>query len=127
MSGKQLETYREKLLERERELNASISRTSAEVPEQEELAAQDFGDRAQANYAKDSLLQQHGHDSEQLLAVQDALHRIDEGHYGECVECGEPIPVKRLDAVPWAAMCVHCQQLRDEFEPEGGAPSRVTI
>lgn len=127
MSGKQLEAYREKLLARERELNDAIVRTGAEVPEQDELAVQDYGDRANANYTKDSLLQQRGHDSEQLTVVRDALRRIEDGSYGECVECGEPISPKRLDAVPWAAMCVRCQQLHDESQQAGGAPSRVTM
>jgi DnaK suppressor protein len=37
-----------------------------------------------------------------------ALERLDEGTYGRCVACGEPIPQERLQAVPWAALCVPC-------------------
>lgn len=37
-----------------------------------------------------------------------ALERLDEGTYGRCVACGEPIPHERLQAVPWAALCVPC-------------------
>ena len=41
-----------------------------------------------------------------LTEVQRALERIDKGTYGTCVECGQPIPEKRLEAIPWAARCV---------------------
>ena|SRR5579863_6011807 len=41
-----------------------------------------------------------------LTEVQNALKRIDAGTYGKCVVCGQPIPEKRLEAIPWAARCV---------------------
>jgi DnaK suppressor protein len=41
-----------------------------------------------------------------LTEVQNALKRIDEGTYGRCIVCGQPIPEKRLEAIPWAARCV---------------------
>jgi DnaK suppressor protein len=41
-----------------------------------------------------------------LTEVQQALKRIEEGTYGRCVDCGQPIPEKRLEAIPWAARCV---------------------
>lgn len=41
-----------------------------------------------------------------LSEVQDALKRIELGTYGTCVVCGQPIPEKRLEALPWAARCV---------------------
>ncbi len=44
-----------------------------------------------------------------LQEVEAALERIEDGDYGECVCCEEPIPEKRLNAVPWAARCVSCQ------------------
>ena len=41
-----------------------------------------------------------------LTEVQDALKRIEQGTYGTCVVCGQPIPEKRLEAIPWAARCI---------------------
>lgn len=41
--------------------------------------------------------------------VLDALHRIDLGIYGTCVDCGAPVPEGRLEAKPEAARCVACQ------------------
>jgi DnaK suppressor protein len=48
-----------------------------------------------------------------LTEVQRALGRIEDGTYGYCIVCGQPIPEKRLEALPWAARC-----LKDESQLE---------
>ena len=50
-----------------------------------------------------------------LQEVESALERIEDGTYGRCVVCGQPILEKRLEAVPWAARCV-----KDEEQLEQG-------
>jgi DnaK suppressor protein len=50
-----------------------------------------------------------------LTEVQEALKRIKNGTYGSCVVCGQPIPERRLQAIPWAARCIKDeQQLEDQ-------------
>ena len=44
-----------------------------------------------------------------LQQVEQALQRMDEGSYGVCEECGGPIGLERLEAVPWANLCVNCR------------------
>ena len=44
-----------------------------------------------------------------LFEVRQALARIDNGTYGICSNCGQPIPEKRLEAIPWATLCVNCE------------------
>ncbi|MHB8597727.1 MAG: TraR/DksA family transcriptional regulator [Ktedonobacteraceae bacterium] len=41
-----------------------------------------------------------------LTEIEQALERLDKGTYGKCVVCGQPIPEKRLEAIPWAARCI---------------------
>lgn len=48
-----------------------------------------------------------------LRDVRAALHRLQDGSYGICVECEEEIGPKRLAAVPWASRCVRCQEISD--------------
>jgi DnaK suppressor protein len=43
-----------------------------------------------------------------LERIEAALERIEDGHYGECEECGTKIPKTRLNAIPYATMCVKC-------------------
>lgn len=44
-----------------------------------------------------------------LTLVENALARIADGTYGYCQQCEEPIPAKRLEALPWAERCVQCE------------------
>ena len=47
---------------------------------------------------------------ENLGDVEHALARIDAGTYGTCERCGEPIVPERLEAIPWARLCIACKQ-----------------
>jgi DnaK suppressor protein len=52
--------------------------------------------------------------SAQILSdVRAALESLDNGGYGTCEDCDEPISPRRLDAVPWARVCVKCQEARE--------------
>ncbi len=53
-----------------------------------------------------------------LRHVRSALARIRDGSYGVCLHCDEDIKPKRLDAVPWAAFCIRCQEAADRHEFE---------
>ena len=50
-----------------------------------------------------------GNKSEEIDDIDAALYKLDDGTYGVCEECGESIPVKRLEVVPSASYCVNCQ------------------
>jgi DnaK suppressor protein len=45
-----------------------------------------------------------------LMQVEEALKRLDNGVYGACIICGKPIPEKRLEAIPWALLCVEDEE-----------------
>jgi DnaK suppressor protein len=45
-----------------------------------------------------------------LEAIDAALKRIDAGTYGTCVGCGDQIRYERLEATPWAALCIDCKR-----------------
>jgi RNA polymerase-binding transcription factor DksA len=48
--------------------------------------------------------------------VSEALERIDNGNYGLRLNCGQPIPPKRLAALPWVAFCIACQEETETLE-----------
>lgn len=52
--------------------------------------------------------------TEILRDVRAAFARIEEGTYGKCVNCGDPISPKRLTALPWTPNCIHCQERIDQ-------------
>ena len=52
----------------------------------------------------------------ELVDVTAALRRIEQGTYGDCVECGEPIDRRRLDAMPATLCCTACQGWRERVQ-----------
>jgi DnaK suppressor protein len=50
------------------------------------------------------------HDERLLEAIDAALQRIESGTYGKCVNCGAQIPEERLEAMPWATLCIECKR-----------------
>lgn len=71
---------------------------------------QDFGDTAVDFLELQNEQSIEVNEQALLTEVQDALKRIEEGTYGICVDCGNPIPEKRLEAMPWAARDVKCEE-----------------
>ncbi len=71
---------------------------------------EDVGETAQTFQEvqmEESILQNLRH----LLAdVEEALKRLQEGTYGRCLSCGQPIPEQRLEAIPWAVRDVACEE-----------------
>jgi DnaK suppressor protein len=110
-------TARKRLEEIRSELDRSISVLKGEQPQDERILdyPQDPAD-AGANLSESER-------TEAILAVAkmqrsevlNALHRIELGTYGTCVDCGAPVPEGRLEAKPEAARCVTCQAKSDRL------------
>jgi DnaK suppressor protein len=54
--------------------------------------------------------------AETLNSIDTALHRIEEGHYGYCFECGGEIAEARLRALPFAVRCRDCEEVRERSD-----------
>jgi len=50
------------------------------------------------------------HNEQHLAAIDAALARLDSGAFGRCISCHRPIAPERLEARPWAALCIDCQR-----------------
>jgi DnaK suppressor protein len=73
----------------------------------------DLLDSLQLAADRDLAVESVNRNFEILRDVQNALDTIDSGDYGLCQECGDDIPSRRLDAIPWARYCVACQELHE--------------
>ncbi|MEW6379714.1 MAG: TraR/DksA C4-type zinc finger protein [bacterium] len=56
--------------------------------------------------------------NEKLKNIENAIDRLAEGNYGACQKCGQPIPEKRLEALPFALYCVSCQKKKEDKNKE---------
>ena len=51
-----------------------------------------------------------------LRKLEEALRRIEQGTYGECVDCGDDIEIRRLEARPTTTLCVYCKEEQERRE-----------
>jgi DnaK suppressor protein len=63
--------------------------------------------------ARDIAIQYLDRESRLLRDVRSALGRIDDGTFGTCLHCEEDISRRRLEAMPWAKLCLPCQEAAD--------------
>jgi DnaK suppressor protein len=110
MDKKKLESFKKRLETRQQELRRMVSRTQQDGRSADEDTAQDIADRAASSYTKEFLFHQSNNDRQLLQMVENALSRIREGSFGECISCGKEINAKRLEAVPWTRHCIECQE-----------------
>ena len=119
MSQLDVERFRGLLLERrEAVLNAldNLHKENAGSLEDEtgELVS-GSADQHMADTATETVEREIGntleeHDERLLEAIDAGLQRIENGTYGKCVNCGAKIPEERLEAMPWATLCIECKR-----------------
>ena len=108
--AKKFTGYRKMLEKKADEVRLSMSAQKAAQVVARLDCPSDEGDLSQQHHEEWIFLNRNTIDMKLLREIADALHRIDQGAYGVCMECDEPISPKRLDAVPWARYCVACQE-----------------
>jgi DnaK suppressor protein len=103
----ELEEIRDLLLEKRQDiLRGSIEHQLGT----EEQIRGDLVDQSTDQFERELRLGLVEGDREKLRQIDAALEMIDKNEYGKCEECNQPIPVKRLIAMPTARTCVECQQ-----------------
>lgn len=99
----------------------SVDETGLAMPLRESIGELSLYDNHPADVAsevfersKDLVLKE---DAElKLKMIEDALAKMESGHYGYCEVCGMPIPFERLKAVPYTTMCLKCKKEQEEQE-----------
>ena len=95
---------RDMLIEKLKDNDLSVD--DAETPDPVDLAVR--------NYSKNVMLAVSENESRQLMLIDEALLRIEDKEYGECLNCEKEINPKRLAAIPWARYCLSCQELVEQ-------------
>jgi DnaK suppressor protein len=114
MQGMSFKKYRAALTARQGELIRAV-RNRENIAIQK---AADALDEVQLTAERELAISNLSRESRLLRAVNAALDRIEDGSYGVCLHCDQRISPKRLDAVPWAAYCIRCQEAADRQEFE---------
>jgi DnaK suppressor protein len=117
VTKKDMEAFRKKLLARRSEIGQKLHEFRNESKELEDGVARDLADKAESSYTKEFLLSLSDAEQEELFQIDAALRRIQKGDFGICQTCQKDIGRKRLNALPWTALCIECQE---KAESEAG-------
>ncbi len=116
MNKQQLETFK-KLLSAKRDeivrraeqtLQQDMTLDSDDLPDEMDLAS--------SEYLQAFTFRLRGREKNLLDKIQKALDRIDNGTFGICEECDEPISIKRLEARPETTLCIRCKEEQERVE-----------
>lgn len=111
-----LAQFRKTLLDKRRQLEDEVGRSALYGKGQETDSIKDLGDQAATAYTREFLFELGNGDRRLLREVMTALRKLDEGGFGECERCSEPIAEKRLEALPFARYCIDCQRAVEHEE-----------
>lgn len=110
---KLLETKRSEIIRRAQQtLEQDMALDSDDLPDEMDLAS--------SEYLQAFTFRLRGREKAFLDKIQKALERIDDGSFGVCEECGDPISVKRLEARPETTLCIRCKEDQERVERDFG-------
>ena len=110
-----LDKFKQILEDRQRELELVVRNRDAITIEK----SADALDEVQHAAERELAIRNLDRESNLLRNVRSALRRIEDGTFGICMHCEEDISPKRLNAVPWAAFCIQCQEQADRNQEKG--------
>lgn len=110
MDEKFVEKMKKLLLESKEDIMRSLISESREFEAiVEDMDPKDLADVAADDIDKKTLEALNANEVKRLKLIESALSRIKNGRYGLCMRCGKKIPHARLEAIPYALMCIDCK------------------
>ena len=105
---------KEILLNRRDELEKRLDKLDADIKHKQGPLSQDFAEQVVEQENADVLHTLNAETRSEFNQVISALGRIEAGTYGQCIECGEVIPIARLKIVPFTQHCLNCKAAESE-------------
>jgi DnaK suppressor protein len=118
-SPEKLEEVKERLLERKRrlwlEVKQQLKSNIGDGYQEMLAAARDEEDQATVSLMAETNLTLLGPKRQELEAIEEALNRLENGSYGYCEVCGQPIEPRRLEIMPETPLCRNCMSHREKL------------
>jgi len=103
------------LSEQKQEIVAKLVASSEEFKEiVEDMDPKDLADVASDDIDRKMIEAVGSQELRRLRSIDSALTRIQQGKYGLCIKCSKKIPHERLEAIPYALMCVDCKSAEEK-------------
>ncbi len=103
----------EQLLDLRSQLVEQVSMLTGANLDVNSAAGEDGGDVGSDNFIREMNLNVMSDEGIKIQLVQQAIERLDQGKYGRCVDCRADINEARLDAIPYAKLCISCKEKRE--------------
>ncbi len=104
-----LEEKRDTVVRRAREtIDQDMTLDASELPDEMDLAS--------SEYMQSFTFRLRGRERHFLQKIEKALKKLDEGEFGICEDCEEPISIKRLEARPETELCIRCKEDQERME-----------
>ena len=113
MDKKKVAVFRERLEVKKEEILEAFTKNKNYGKEADGEPSQDIADKAANSYTKEFLFSLSNSERQLLKQVDEALSRIQDRRYGVCASCEDSLNLKRLQAVPWATLCIDCQEKQE--------------
>lgn len=104
------QVYKEALLKKRSEILGTGGIKPLQASMDNNSRQGDMADQASGNNEVHIQLKLKQTDAKILRNIEEALWRLENGIYGICRECNEPIAPARLNAIPWARLCITCKE-----------------
>ena len=121
LSKEQLKQFRQLLITERAKLASEIRSLAQDAAKSPREASGDLSaytvhmaDMAADTYDRELSMNIVSSEQELLYQIDDALKRLDDGTFGVCQQCNQPITMSRLKAVPYASMCIACQRTKEQ-------------
>ena len=121
LSKEQIKQFRQLLITERAKLADEIKSIAQETSKSPREASGDLSaytlhmaDMAADTYERELSMNIVSSEQEILYQIDDALKRLDDGSFGVCQQCSQPITMSRLKAVPYASLCIACQRTKEQ-------------
>lgn len=120
LTQKELKRFKKLLEESRRGLLESARKTMEEESNFDTDDLPDEIDQASSEYAQSMVFRLRDREKFLMRKIEKALSRIEDGSFGTCERCEEPISVKRLEARPVTTLCIRCKEEQEKKEQSYG-------
>lgn len=108
---KELDAIKQELISRKNDLDQKLTQLNEKVTDEREMDPADQAASSTMEQLKSSF---QNTELDEYRNIELAIDKIDDGSYGICLDCGEPIQDKRLRLYPNASRCLRCQEAVEE-------------
>jgi DnaK suppressor protein len=127
MQEEKMQEFRKELLDQRERLLVEVRQKRNEAAHVQDEGVADPGDASVTEDLRDLLHLLGDSKREQILSIDSALERMEQGDYGYCAECGEEINLRRLEVQPDTRWCVDCKERIEKRQAAMEGPEKGKI